>query len=50
LLRKKSSLPQEIDGYQTVHFAQTALNVADSEIFAKKINFPAGFGCSLQLA
>jgi hypothetical protein len=30
--------------------AQAALNEAKSEIIAKKIKFPAGFGCSLQLA
>jgi hypothetical protein len=31
-------------------FRELTVNVADSEIFAKKISFPAGFGCSLQLA
>jgi hypothetical protein len=29
---------------------QAALNEAKLEILAKKIKFPAGFGCSLQLA
>jgi hypothetical protein len=50
LLRKSPLPPQGIDRQDVAYSAQAGLNQAKSEILAKKIRFPAGFGCSLQLA